>query len=145
VPRGRILIVGQGFVGRLFGEVLRRRGDEVFGIDTRPERNGTPPDVLVDVAVLCAPAGAMSAAKHVAPGGTILVFADAGPLDLDAVYRKELQVIGSRSGTPRHLREAVALLPRLDVPEPEVYPLERFAQGLERYRSGAALKVVLTP
>jgi len=40
---------------------------------------------------------------------------------------------------------AVRLLPELEVPEPVVLPLERFAEGLELYRSGAALKVVFTP
>ena len=40
VPSGRVLVVGQGFVGRLFAAVLRARGDEVFATDTRPERAG---------------------------------------------------------------------------------------------------------
>ena len=52
---------------------------------------------------------------------------------------------GSRSATPRHMREAIELLPHLDLPEPAVLPLERFAEGLELYRSGDALKVVFTP
>jgi hypothetical protein len=54
-------------------------------------------------------------------------------------------VIGSRSATPRHLRRAVDLLPELDLPAPEVLPLERFGEGLERYRSGEALKIVFVP
>jgi L-iditol 2-dehydrogenase len=29
VPRGRVLVVGNGFIGRLFGAVLQHRGDEV--------------------------------------------------------------------------------------------------------------------
>ena len=145
VPTGRVLVVGQGFIGRLFAAVLQHRGDDVFAVDARPERAGRTPDVSVDAAVLCAPGGATEAASSVAPGGTILVFADAGTIALDAVYRNELHVVGSRSGTPRHLHEALALLPELDLPEPEVYPLERFAEGLERYRSGAALKVVFVP
>ena len=43
------------------------------------------------------------------------------------------------------MEEAAALLPALSLPEPLVLPLERFAEGLERYRSGEALKVVFTP
>ena len=43
------------------------------------------------------------------------------------------------------MREALALLPSLDVPEPTVLPLDRFDEGLELYRSGRALKVVFTP
>jgi threonine dehydrogenase-like Zn-dependent dehydrogenase len=137
-----VLVVGQGFVGRLFAAVLRERGDEVFATDVRPERDGRAPDGPVDAVVLCAPAAPLQA---VAPGGTVLVFSPAAPVDLEQVYRHELTLVGSRSATPRHMEEAVELLPRLEVPEPEVLPLERFAEGLERYRSGAVLKVVFTP
>ena len=142
VPHGRVLVVGQGFVGRLFAEVLRRRGDDVFATDARPERAGRAPDGLVDAAVLCAPAAPLDA---VMPGGTVLVFAGAGPVELDDVYRRELTLTGSRSSSPRHMAEAAALLPSLDLPRPTVLPLERFAEGLELYRSGQALKVVFTP
>lgn len=145
VPRGSVVIIGNGFVGRLFGAVLRRRGDEVHAVDTDPRRHERAPDALVDAAVVCAPDGADRAAAMVAPGGTVLVFADAGPLQLDDVYRRELHVVGSRSGTPAHLREAVALLPHLELPEPTVLPLDRFDEGLALYRRGDALKVVFTP
>jgi len=142
VPRGRVLVVGHGFVGRLFAAVLRRRGDEVFAIDANPERAGLEPDALVDAAVLCAPAAPLEA---VAPGGTVLVFSPAAPVDLADVYRRELTLTGSRSATPRHMVEAAALLPELDLPEPTVLPLDRFDEGLELYRSGDVLKVVFTP
>ena len=108
VPRGRVLVVGHGFVGRLFAEVLSRRGDEVFAIDSNPERTGRAPDGPVDAAVLCAPAAPLDA---VAPGGTVLVFAERGAGRLDDVYRRELTLTGSRSSTPRHMEEAAALLP----------------------------------
>jgi L-iditol 2-dehydrogenase len=145
LPRGRVLVVGNGFVGRLFGAVLGRRGDEVFAVDTDPRRASRAPDGPVDAAVVCAPGGATEAAETLEPAGTLLVFAPSAPLDLDAVYRRELTVVGSRSATPRHMREAVALLPELGLPEPTVLPLERFHDGLELYRSGDALKVVFTP
>jgi L-iditol 2-dehydrogenase len=149
LPSGRVLVVGCGFVGTLFAAVLRSRGHTVFGSDPRRERCEAlglePPDGPVDAAVLCAPGGADEAAAALEPGGTLLVFADAGPLALDHVYRGELYVIGSRSATPRHVRRAVDLLPELDLPAPEVLPLERFADGLARYRSGEALKVVFVP
>ena len=145
LPRGRVLVVGHGFVGRLFAAVLRRRGDEVFVRDERPERGGREPDGPVDAAAVCAQGGADEALAALQPGGTLLVFASAGTVDLDAVYRRELHLLGSRSATPRHLRQAVELLPELELPEPLVLPLERFAEGLERYRSGEALKVVFTP
>jgi L-iditol 2-dehydrogenase len=36
IPPGRVLIVGNGFVGRLFGLVLERRGNDVFAVDVDP-------------------------------------------------------------------------------------------------------------
>ena len=63
----------------------------------------------------------------------------------DAVYRRELRVVGTRFATPRHMHDALARLGRLQVPEPVLLPLERFAEGLELFRARAALKVVLTP
>jgi L-iditol 2-dehydrogenase len=142
VPAGRALVVGQGFVGRLFAAVLRAGGHDVYTSDPRPERGGREPDGPVDAAVLCAPAAPLDA---VAPGGTVLVFSPATAVDLDLVYRNELTLTGSRSATPRHMREALALLPTLDLPEPTVLPLEQFEEGLDLYRSGRALKVVFTP
>ena len=70
---------------------------------------------------------------------------NAGRVELDEVYRRELTLVGSRSATPAAMREAAALLPELELPEPTVLPLARFAEGLELYRSGRALKVVFTP
>jgi threonine dehydrogenase-like Zn-dependent dehydrogenase len=145
VPRGRVLVVGNGFVGRLFGWALARRGDEVFAVDRDPRRAGRAPDGPVAAAVLCAPGGAAEALAALEPGGTLLAFADAGSLPVDLVYRRELTVTGRRSATPQALREAVALLPELELPEPVLLPLARFAEGLELYRRGEALKVVFTP
>ena len=145
LPPGRVLVVGGGFIGRLFTAVLRNRGDEVFVHDRMPERATALPDGPVDAAVLCARGGAATALASVAPGAVVLVFADAGWLDLDPVYRAELTVVGSRSATPRHVREAIELLPSLDVPEPLTLPLERFAEGLDLYRRGEAMKVVFVP
>jgi L-iditol 2-dehydrogenase len=145
LPRGRVLVVGNGFVGQLFGAVLEQRGDEVFAVDRDPRRDSRHPDGLVDAAVVCAPGGATEAADALEPGGTLLVFAPSAPLDLDAVYRRELTVLGSRSATPRHMRAALELLPELRLPEPTVLPLERFHDGLDLHRRREALKVVFTP
>jgi hypothetical protein len=83
--------------------------------------------------------------RAVESGGTVLVFASAGTLDSDAVYRRELTVVGSRSATPETMRAAASLLPELDVPAPTVLPLERFAEGLALYERRDALKVVFVP
>jgi L-iditol 2-dehydrogenase len=145
VPRGRVLVVGNGFVGRLFGAVLQRRGDDVFAIDADPARAGRAPDGPVAAAVVCASGAGADALHAVEPGGTVLVFTNGGEVSADVVYRRELTVVGSRSATPASMREAAALLPELDAPEPLVLPLERFAEGLELFTSRTALKVVFTP
>jgi len=145
VPRGRVLVVGNGFIGRLFGAVLEQRGDTVFAVDRNPLRAGAPPDGPVDAAVLCAPGGVEDAVEAVEPGGTMLVFADARAIPAAAVYRRELTVIGSRSATPSHMQEAVALLPTLELPTPAVLPLERVGEALTLFREAAVLKVVLVP
>jgi L-iditol 2-dehydrogenase len=149
VPPGLVLVVGCGFIGNLFVQVLRRRGDDVYGLDPRKERlelaGVKPPLGEVGAAVLAAPAGADEAVWRLAPGGTLVVFAAAGRVDLDPVYRRELHVVGCRSATPHHLLAAVNLLPEIEPPTTTVLPLERFAEGLEQYRSGNALKVVFTP
>jgi len=142
VPAGDVLVLGGGFVGRLFAAVLRRRGDDVHVFDSDPARSEGVPGQRFPAVVTTAPADPVA---HVSPGGTVLVFASAPPLDVERVYREELTVTGARSATPRHLEAAVALLPELDLPEPVVLPLERFEEGLELYRERRALKVVFTP
>jgi L-iditol 2-dehydrogenase len=145
LPRGRVLIVGNGFIGRLFSAALTWREDEVFAVDSDPRRAGREPDGPVNAAVVCAPGGIDAALQALEPGGVLLVFADGEPMPLEPVYRNELTVFGSRSATPRHMEAAAALLPELELPEPTVLSLDRFAEGLDLYRSGEALKVVFTP
>ncbi len=145
VPAGRVLVVGQGFIGRLFAAVLEWRGDEVFAVDRDPRREGRRPDGRVGAAVLCAPGGADAALEALEPGGTLLCFADPWTIPAERIYRRELTVVGSRSSTPRHMEAAIAMLPSLDLPRPTVLPLERFAEGLDLQRRGEALKVVFVP
>ena len=145
VPRGRVLVVGHGFIGHLFSAVLARRGDDVFAVDPDPRRAGREPDRPVDAAVLCARGGVEAAIDAVEPGGTIVVFADAGAIPAAPIYRRELTVTGTRSATPHFMQKAVKLLPELDLPEPTVLPLEEFTDGLELYARREALKVVFAP
>ncbi len=145
VPRGRTLVVGGGFIGTLFARVLERRGETVTILDLDPARSSGDPSGEFDAAVHTAPGGAEAGLGRVRPGGFVLVFADAGSLELGAVYRRELTLAGSRSATPRHLTVAVRLLTELELPQPAVLPLEGFHEGLERYRRREALKVVFTP
>ena len=145
VPHGRVLVVGHGFIGHLFAAVLERRGGDVFAVDADPRRGGRSPDGPVEAAVICARGGVEAAVDAVAPGGTIVVFADAGAIPAAPIYRRELTIVGTRSATPRFMEDAAALLPELQVPDPVVLPLERFAEGLDLYNRREALKVVFVP
>jgi len=152
---GRALVVGCGAIGRLWIQVLRRRGHEVVAADVRPDRLagafdlGAVADLApVTVAVVTAHRGLNDALERLEPGGTLLVFAAPDglvPVSLDTIYRQELSVVGSRSATPSWFQAAVELLPSLALPAVVTLPLERFAEGVELYRSGEALKVVFTP
>jgi L-iditol 2-dehydrogenase len=155
IPRGRVLVVGCGAIGQLWLQILHARGDTVYADDPRADRlawarelGAAVGDDLVEAAVVTAPAGVNDALRRLAPGGTLLVFAaHAGlaPTALDAVYRKELSVVGSRSATPAFFRDALDVLPELVLPVQTRLPLERFLEGVELYRRGDALKVVFTP
>jgi L-iditol 2-dehydrogenase len=155
VPAGRVLVVGCGFAGLLFVQALVRRGDEVLASDPLPDRlelarryGAREPDGPVDAAVLCAHAGLDTALAALEPGGTLLVFSwltEPAPLDLEAVLRRELSIVGSCSATPGTMRDAVALLPQLDPVPTVTLRLERFAEGVDLYRRHEAVKVVFTP
>jgi threonine dehydrogenase-like Zn-dependent dehydrogenase len=155
VPPGPVLVVGCGAMGLLWVQALVRRGHEVVVSDPRVERVAAALAVgasgegeSFSAAVLTAHAGIDDAVARLEPGGTLLVFAAPSvrvPLALDAVYRKELLLVGSRSATPSAFDEAVDLLPQLVLPPVTTLPLERFREGVDLYRRGAALKVVFTP
>jgi L-iditol 2-dehydrogenase len=155
VPPCRVAVIGCGAIGQLWIQVLARRGHEVVAVDPRPERleraqelGALVDDDPVESAVLTAHAGADDALHRLAPGGTLVVFAAPDgrvPIDLDAIYRKELVVAGSRSATPAYFRDAVEVAPSLVLPETTTLPFERFLEGVELYRRGEALKVVFVP
>jgi L-iditol 2-dehydrogenase len=152
VPRGRVLVVGAGAIGQLWVQALARRGDHVVVAEPRDDRReralalgAHPDDDPVAAAVVTAPHGINDALHRLEPGGTLVVFAEGEPADVDAIYRKELTVVGSRSATPAYFRAAIGLLPTLTLPKLTKLPLARFVEGLELYRNGDVLKVVYTP
>lgn len=155
VPRGRTLVVGCGAIGRLWVQALARRGHEVVVSDPRRERvdaacrlGAGSDEGPVDAAVVTAVAGANAALERLEPGGTLLLFAAAAgptPVELEVVYRRELTVVGSRSATLAAFRLAMEALPGFELPDVVTLPLERFAEGVELYRRGDALKVAFTP
>lgn len=155
IPTGRILVVGCGFIGLLFVQVLLRRGGEVIVVDPVEERvklavqlGASTEKGPVTGAVLCSHGGLNEALASLDPGGTVIVFAAPDgwvPIDLDSIYRKELAIQGYRSATPWHMRQAVSMLADLDPLPVTVLPLEEFERGLKLYRKRKALKVVFRP
>ena len=155
VSRGRTLVVGAGAVGLLWAQVLSRRGHNVVATDPNDDRlelaheaGAGEDDDPVAAAVVTAPAGINDALQRLEPGGTLVLFAappGVHPTAIDAIYRKELTVVGSRSATPPYFRRALELLPSLRLPQVTRLPLDRFLEGVELYRRGEALKVVFTP
>src|SRR4051812_4391200 len=117
VPRGRVLVVGAGAIGLLWIQALRARGDEV--VTAEPDRGrleraqalgAVVDDDPVAGAVLAAHGGLNDALARLEPGGSLVVFAapdELVPTAIDTIYRKELALVGSRSGTPAYFRDAV--------------------------------------
>ncbi len=159
LPAGRGAVIGCGVIGRLFLRALSGRELHVADPDgarlvaALDEAAGiaAPGDGL-DFAVVTAPAGLNDALAVLRPGGSCLVFAappEPVPVLLDLVYRRELHLLGSRSATPPYLARALRMIADgsvavADLVDAEL-PLEEFADGVARYRSGAARKVVFRP
>jgi L-iditol 2-dehydrogenase len=160
LPDGDVLVLGAGAVGLMAAQVLRRQGQSVRIVDTDPARQrgaaelgfGPPASGERVAGTLSTVADALpTAIERLRPGGTLVVFAGGAPqtLDVDALYRRELRVVGVRSAAPRHLHAALALLqdgavevePLVDA----VVPLAEIDDGLRRYRRREVRKLVVAP
>jgi L-iditol 2-dehydrogenase len=117
------------------------------------ERHGNE---QVDVAIVCTPApeAIAQAAGHVAPGGTLCLYAPpapgaALPVEGEPLFMRELTVTASYSAGPHDMRAALELL-RAGAVDPSALvthrlPLAQTARALELARSGEALKAVVVP
>lgn len=103
-----------------------------------------------DAAIITAPGSKpfQQAIAGVRKGGTVNVFAahtGTMPLDLEALYTREMTIIASYSSSPEDLRIALDLLAsgkvRVDRLISHRLPLERFNEGVELMRERKALKV----
>jgi L-iditol 2-dehydrogenase len=157
---GDALVAGAGSVGLLAAQALRARGAHVRVLEPdsgRAQRAASlgfeppAPGERFGGALLTVAAAFGHALPLLERGGELVLFSGGAdqPLDVELVYRRELVVRGLRSSTPRHLREALALIASGAV-ECEslvdcVLALTAFADGLARYRRREALKVVFAP
>jgi L-iditol 2-dehydrogenase len=157
---GDALVAGAGSIGLLAAQALRARGAHVRVLEPEPGRArraaalgfGPPAEgERFAGALLSAAAAFPDALPLLEPGGQLVLFSGgvSQPLDVELVYRRELVVRGLRSSTPRHLRDALALIASGAV-ECEslvdcVLGLEAFDEGLARYMRRQALKVVFAP
>ncbi|MBU2600786.1 MAG: alcohol dehydrogenase catalytic domain-containing protein [Actinobacteria bacterium] len=166
-----VLVAGCGSVGLLFLSVVAAAevdaplwaGARALFLERDPERAAMAAGLgaraagegdLADVAVVTAPATLGEVVARMAPGGVVVVFAAGdrvagADFDLDTFYRSELTLVGVRSGSPGHLRWALALLAGgrlpLDWFHPEVATMEGLADAALRYARGETLKVVMRP
>jgi L-iditol 2-dehydrogenase len=110
----------------------------------------------VDVAIVCTPAAEAiaEAALHVAPGGTLCLYAppDPGaplPVEGEPLFMRELTVTASYSAGPGDMRAALGLL-RSGRVDPRALvshrlPLDETGRALDLTRRGEALKAVVVP
>ena len=164
-PGDALLVVGAGVNGLLQIAAAHARGVEAVWVrEPRQERLELAErwgaehhgNELVDVAIVCTPKpeAISAAAKSLAPGGTLCLYAPPAPggsLPLDGAdhFLRELAITASYSAGPGDMRAALELIAghRVD-PEPLIshrLPLDETAKALDLQRSATALKVVVQP
>ena len=160
-----LLVVGAGANGLLQIAAAHARAVEAVWVrEPRPERLALAEtwgaehhgNEQVDVAIVCAPeANAVAeAVRHVAPGGTLCLYAPlapgtALPVEAEALFRRELTVTASYGAGPGDMRAALDLL-RAGTVDPvslvtHRLALEETGRAFELARSGEALKAVVLP
>lgn len=163
IGRGdRVVVLGDGKLGLLCGQVLNRTGANVtlvgkhpeklalatgFGLNTQLAADEYRLEADVVVEATGSARGIETAAAIVRPRGTIILkttVADAAPVDLSPVVVNEVTVVGSRCGPFE--RASTALMNReVDVaPLVEaIYPLSDALSAMERAARPGTLKVLL--
>jgi L-iditol 2-dehydrogenase len=112
---------------------------------------------LAELVVICtgAPAGVVQGLASVDRGGTVLFFAPTDPtarveIPFNALWREEVTLTSSYGGSPRDIREAIALLAEKRVVVPDlithVLPLSKAADGFRLVAAARdSIKVILRP
>jgi len=158
------VVLGGGPVSFLVAEFLRSQGSESLVVEPQQGRRDAlaalghavladtaaapRPDAVVDCAG--APAATTWALEALCPRGTLVVvgYGVLPSFDSAPIARKELKVIGVRSGDRRDLERALALAASGSIRLPEIttYPLASIDGAFVALRSGAVPgKAVIVP
>jgi L-iditol 2-dehydrogenase len=160
-----LLVVGAGVNGLLaIGAAHARSVEAVWVRELRPDRLELAEQLgaehhgneLVDVAIVCTPKpdAIVNAARSLAPGGTLCLYAPPAPddwpqFDGTSLFLRELTITASYSAGPADMRAALSLIAKGLVDPTALItdrlPLEETARALELQRNGEALKVVVEP
>lgn len=173
-PGDRVMIIGDGPIGLIFLQLARLMGvGYVATSGRRPRRRELAARLGADDAldasatnlrerfarsldrVIVATANidvVAEAMELVRPGGDLLLFSGyeygtTFSLDMNAVHYGELHIHGSIDCTVRDFRNAVNLLPQLQVEQliTHAFPLDEAVEAFQFTRQRDAVKVVLEP
>jgi L-iditol 2-dehydrogenase len=169
-PRGdSILVMGLGSVGILMVLLLAFKEVTALGVDPivarrkmaaqKGCRRAVPPEETAGlgsvqgvILTVCTPDTLDRAIQVVEPGGWIGLFAGPRqpmsiPCDVQAAYKKEVDVIPSYSTGPEHMRKAMALLERAEIDVSglitHVMPFEEIQTAVEMAEAQRGLKAML--
>jgi threonine dehydrogenase-like Zn-dependent dehydrogenase len=156
----RVLVVGDGKLGQLVGQVLQRTGCALTVLGRHPRKLGLlssrgiavssePPDGGFDVAVECSgnASGFAAARRALRPRGTLVMkstYAGALTLDASAIVVDEITLVGSRCGPfapalDLLARRAVDVKPLIEAR----YPLDRAMEAFEHAQRRGSLKILI--
>lgn len=161
-PDDRVLVVGDGKLGQLIAQSLRRTGCRLTVLGRHPDKleplaqlgittlcNPEPLPTGFDCVIECtgSPTGFTLARQAVRPRGSIVLkstYRGTLEVDLSAIAVDEVRIIGSRCGP---FPEALALLASGDIDLgyliDAVYPLEDGLAAFARSRERGVLKVLI--
>lgn len=159
----RCLVAGAGTIGHLAAQVLARKGHEVTVVDPSPERLSVFCDPIRTSASLddvgrcdwlVEATGKQSVLDNLMqaskPGSALLLLGLPYAEKLftfESVVTNDRMIVGSVGSTARDFRDALAILPTIDL-EPflqATFELEQYERAFELARSRSSLKVMLTP
>ena len=161
----RCAILGAGTVGHLAARVLAGRGHQVTVIDPDQQRLALLKGVATTLTGLEGqdalqgaewlieatgrPAALSQLLEHVPGGATLLLLGlpyEGHRASFENLVTRDGAVIGTVGSNGRDFREALALLPKLDLSAfaAASFPLERYAEALATARNRGALKVMFT-